>query len=448
MSTKKEPVQLSDHFTYSKLLRFVYPSIIMMLFTSIYGVVDGFFVSNYVGKIPFAAINLVMPVLMLFGGVGFMLGTGGTALVSKTLGEGNPKRANEYFSMIIIVTFIIGATISALGMAFMRPICIMLGADEIMMPSCLLYGRISIGFCVAFMMQNVFQSFFIAAEKPKLGLAVTVAAGISNMVLDALFIAVFKWGIVGAALATGLSQVVGGILPLLFFCANNSSVLRLHFTKIERRPVLKAMANGSSEMVNNVTGSIVGMIYNMQLLKYSGNDAVAAYGVLMYVGFVFIAIFIGYAIGAAPIVGFHYGANNHDELKNMLKKSVTLMFSGGFILFITAELLAGPLAKIFVGYDPQLYEMTVGCFRVAVTAYMVTGFNIFASSFFTALNNGGISAAISLLRTFLFKLSAVFLLPFLFGLGGIWWAEVTAEIAACIISLIFLFAKREKYHYM
>lgn len=444
----EQEISLSDHFTYRKLIRFVLPSIVMMLFTSIYGVVDGLFVSNYVGKIPFAAINLIFPVLMLFGGIGFMLGTGGTALVSKTMGEGDRERANSYFSMIIITTLIIGVTISIIGILITKPVCILLGADEEMLPSCLLYGRISMGFCVSFMMQNVFQSFFIAAEKPKLGLAVTVAAGVSNMILDAVFMVGLRWGIVGAALGTGLSQVIGGILPLFYFCSKRATLLQLKWTKLEFRPVLRAMANGSSEMVNNVTGSIVGMIYNMQLLKYSGNDAVAAYGVLMYVGFVFVAIFIGYSIGAAPIVGFHYGAGNHNELKNMLKKSVILMFSLGFVLFLVAEILTRPLASLYVGYDVNLMDMTIHCFRVAVIAYLITGFNIFSSSFFTALNNGGISAGISLLRTFLFKLSAVFLLPYIFGLNGIWWAEVTAEIAACIISTIFLFAKRNKYHYM
>lgn len=444
---RKKEVRLSDHFTYGKLIRFVYPSVIMMIFTSIYGVVDGLFVSNYVGKTPFSAINLVMPFLMLLGGIGFMFGTGGTALVAKTLGEGKKDTARRYFTMIVFFTLLVGICISVVGIIFMEPIAVLLGADETLLPYCVKYGRIICGFNVAFMMQNVFQSFFVSAEKPKLGLAVTIAAGISNMVLDALFIVGLDLGVVGAALATGLSQCVGGILPLFYFCFPNSSLLRFTVTKPELRPLVRAMTNGASEMVNNVTMSVVGMLYNVQLLKYAGNDGVAAYGVMMYVGFIFVAVFIGYSIGAAPLVGFHYGAGNRVELKNLLGKSIRLMFGTGVVLFLIAELLARPFAGLFVGYDAALWNMTVGCFRVAMTTYLVTGFNIYASSFFTALNNGVISAVISFLRTFGFKLTAVMLLPLAFGLNGIWWAEVTAEIAAFLISGAFLLLKRKRYGY-
>ncbi|MCQ2483233.1 MAG: MATE family efflux transporter [Clostridia bacterium] len=448
MSTQKKSIQLSDHFTFGKLIKFVYPSIIMMIFTSIYGVVDGLFVSNFVGKTPFAAINLIMPFIMIFGGIGFMFGTGGTALVAKTLGEGKKELAKKYFTMMIMATIIVGAIASTLGFIFMKRICILLGATEEMLPSSVLYGRITICFNVCFMLQSVFHSFCVTAEKPKLGLYTTLAAGCANMVMDALFVAVFKWGVAGAALATGLSQLIGGVIPLIYFLRPNSSVLRLTKTKIQIKLVLNAVTNGASEMVSNITMSVVGMLYNVQLLKYAGENGVAAYGVLMYVGFIFIAVFIGYSIGSAPIVGFNYGAANYDELKNMLKKSVFLMFAAGLTLFIIAECLAVPLAKLFVGYDEELLELTVSCFRISVLAYIVTGFNIFSSSFFTALNNGLISALISFLRTFVFKLSAVLLLPVLFGIGGIWWAEVVAEIAAFILSVSFLFAKRNKYHYM
>lgn len=448
MSKKKEVIQLSDHFDYKKLVRFVLPSIVMMVFTSIYGVVDGLFVSNYVGKTPFAAINLVMPFLMILGGVGFMFGTGGTALVAKTLGEGKKERAQQIFTMMVKVTFLVGVTISAIGFFFMPQIATFLGADEMMLKDCVIYGRIIIAFNVAFMLQNVFQSFLVTAEKPKLGLFVTVIAGVGNMVMDALFIAVFRWGVVGAALATGLSQTIGGVLPLIYFMLPNTSLLRFTKARMEFQPIFRAMTNGVSELVGNVTASFVGMLYNFQLLKYAGENGVAAYGVLMYVGFIFVAVFIGYAIGSAPVVGFHYGAGNHDELKNLLKKSCILMFGTGVTMFALAEGLAEPLAYLFVGYDKMLYDMTVGCFRIAVSTYLVTGFNIFASSFFTALNNGAVSAAISFLRTFLFKLSAVFILPFLFGLPGIWWAEVTAEIAAFTLSVAFLIFQRKKYHYM
>lgn len=441
-------IQLSDHFDYKKLLRFVFPSIIMMVFTSIYGVVDGLFVSNFVGKTAFAAINLVMPVEMIYGGVGFMLGTGGSALVAKTLGEQKPERANQYFTMMIWITVIAGTVLSIVGMAAMGSVAVWLGADRGMLPDCILYGRIMIGFSTSFMLQNALQGFLITAERPNLGLAATVAAGLANMALDALFIGGFKWGVAGAAVATGLSQCVGGIIPLIYFLRPNTSRLSLTMTKLEVRPILKACANGASEMVSSVTSSVVGILYNFQLLKYAGENGVASYGVLMYIQFIFVAVFIGYSIGSAPIISYHYGAGNHAELKNLLRKSVILMGTIGISMVVAAQLLAASLSRIFVGYDAALFEMTVHALRIATVSFMIVGFNIFASSFFTALNNGGVSAAISFLRTFIFKFAAVLILPLLLGLDGIWWADVTAEIFAFVISILFLIAKRKKYHYM
>ena len=444
---KKNKIQLSDHFTYKKLLRFVFPSIIMMVFTSIYGVVDGFFVSNFAGKTSFAAINLIMPFVMVLGGIGFMIGTGGTALVSKILGEGDRKRANQTFSMMILLTLILGVILSVVGVIFLPPVARFLGATEEMMHDCVLYGRIVVGFTVTFMLQNVFQSFLIAAEKPKVGLAVTVAAGVTNMVLDALLIAVFHWGVAGAAIATGISQFVGGVIPLIHFLRPNSSLLHITGTSLHIRPILNACANGSSELMSNISSSVVSMIYNFQLMKYAGEDGVSAYGVLMYVQFIFIAIYVGYAIGCAPIVGYHYGAENHAELKNMLKKSIWLMGGAGVILTALAAVLAAPLAKLFVGYDEGLFELTRHAFRIFSFAFLLAGFNIFASSFFTALNNGGVSAAISFLRTLVFQTSSVLILPIFLDIDGIWLAVTVAEVFAFIISVIFLVVKRKKYHY-
>lgn len=444
----KAQIQLSDHFTYRKLLQFVLPSIVMMVFTSIYGVVDGLFVSNFAGKTAFASINLVMPFIMVLGGIGFMIGTGGTALVSKMLGEGKKETANRYFSMMILFTVLLGLLLTAFGIVCMKPVAQFLGATPEMLGDCVLYGRIVISFTSAFMLQNVFQSFLIAAEKPRLGLAATVAAGVTNMALDALFVAGFHWGIAGAAVATGISQCVGGLFPLLYFLRPNSSKLRLVRTKLELRPLLNACGNGSSELMSNISSSIVSMLYNFQLLKYVGEDGVSAYGVLMYVQFIFIAIYIGYSIGCAPIVGFHYGAQNHAELKNMLKKSVLLMCSSGLLLTVLAQLLAAPLAKLFVGYDEGLYTLTHHAFRLFSFAFLFAGFNIFASSFFTALNNGLISAVISFLRTLVFQTSSVLFLPLIFDVDGIWYAITAAEIFAMIISVIFLFAKRKKYQYL
>lgn len=441
-------IKLSDHFTYSKLLRFVFPSIIMMVFTSIYGVVDGLFVSNFAGKTAFASINLVMPFVMILGGIGFMIGTGGTALVSKVLGEGKKEKANEIFTMMIIFTLLLGTLLSVIGVVSMPWVADFLGATEEMMADCVLYGRIVTGFTVAFMLQNVFQSFLIAAEKPKLGLLATVLAGITNMALDAIFIIVFKWGVAGAAIATGLSQCVGGIFPLIYFSRKNSSLLRLTKTKLEIKPILNACGNGSSELMSNISSSVVSMIYNFQLMKYVGEDGVSAYGVLMYVQFIFVAIYIGYAIGCAPITGYHFGARNHNELKNMLRKSSFLSAVSGVVLTILAIALSSPLAKIFVGYDEELYELTRHAFRLFAYSFLLAGFNIFTSSFFTALNNGAVSAAISFMRTLIFQTSSVLILPIFLGVDGIWWAITVAEFFAFILSLIFLFAKRKKYNYI
>lgn len=440
-------ISLSDHFTYRKLLKFVAPSAVMMMFTSIYGVVDGLFVSNYVGKVPFAAINLVMPFIMILGGIGFMIGTGGSALVSKTLGEGDREKANRYFTMMIYLSLICGAAASVIGFVFIRPISYLLGATDTMIGDCVEYGRMIFLFTTAFMMQNVFQSFLVTAEKPRLGLLATVGAGVTNMALDAWFIAGLGWGVKGAALATGISQTVGGILPLIYFLRPNSSLLKITRTKLEGRPVFLAVTNGSSELMSNISASVVSMIYNFQLMKFAGEDGVAAYGVLMYVQFVFIALFIGYAIGSAPIIGYHYGAINHSELKNMLKKSIVIMSISGVIMTLLAQALALPIAKVFVGYDEGLFDMTVHAFRVFSFSFILAGINIFASSFFTALNNGAVSAAISFLRTLIFQSTAVIVLPMIWELDGIWLSITVAEVFALIISVTFLAAKRKKYNY-
>ncbi|MCI5513307.1 MAG: MATE family efflux transporter [Clostridia bacterium] len=445
---KKKNISLSDHFTYKKLLRFTLPSITMMVFTSIYCVVDGLFVSNFAGKTSFAAINLVMPFIMVLGGIGFMIGTGGTALVSKVLGEGDREKANRYFSMMIMLTAILGVILTVIGIVFIRPVAYFLRATDEMIDDCVIYGRIVIGFTVSFMLQNVFQSFLIAAEKPKLGLIATVAAGVTNMILDALFIAVFKWGVAGAAIATGISQCVGGIFPFIYFIRPNTSLLKLVKTKLELRPLINACANGSSELMSNISSSLVSMLYNWQLMNYVGEDGVSAYGVLMYVQFIFIAIYVGYAIGCAPIVGYHYGAQNDSELKNMLKKSTILMGGSGIVLTALAMALSAPLSKIFVGYDEGLYSLTMHAFKLFSFSFLLAGFNIFVSSFFTALNNGGISATVSFLRALVFQTASVIILPIFFDIDGIWWAITVAEVFAFIISLTFLIAKRKKYRYM
>lgn len=445
--SKKHPIQLSDHFTYARLFRFVLPSIVMMVFTSIYGVVDGLFVSNFAGKTAFASINLIMPFLIILGAMGFMLGTGGTALVSRVLGEGDKEHANKYFSMITLFGILLGVILTVVGVLAMRPMAILLGATEAMVDDCVLYGRIVVCFLTSFMLQNMFQSFLIAAEQPKFGLLITLAAGVTNMVLDALFVGVFRWGIAGAAIATGISQTVGGVVPLMYFLFSKSSPLRLRWTKFEAQPLLRSCANGSSELMSNISGSLIGMLYNAQLMRFLGEDGVATYGVLMYVQFIFVAIDIGYSIGCAPIISYHYGARNHPELRNLLMKGLKVMGILGIVMTIAAISLSGTLANIFVGYDATLCELTRHAFHLFSFAFLLAGFNIFLSSFFTALNNGGVSAAISFLRTLVFQAASVILLPMALDVDGLWWAASAAEALAFVVSIGFLLAMKGKYHY-
>lgn len=441
-------IQLSEHFTYKKIFRFALPSIVMMVFTSIYGVVDGTFVSNFVGKTPFAAVNLVWPFLMILGAFGFMIGTGGSALVAKTLGENKKEDANRYFTMLITLVVILGILLTIFGLIVVRPLSHALGAREQMLEDCVTYGRTLMIFNTAFMLQSVFQSLFITAEKPRLGLIMTVAAGLTNMVLDALFIAVFKWGLVGAALASGLSQCIGGILPLIYFLSSkNDTPLKFVKTKLEGKILLKACANGVSELMTTVSSSLVSMLYNFQLMRLAGQNGIAAYGAVMYVEFAFIAVFIGYSIGTAPIVSYHYGSENHNEVKNMLQKSFKIMSVLGITMMVLAQILASPLAKVFVGYDKKLFDMTVHGFRLFSFYFILAGINIYASSFFTALNNGMISAIISFSRTLGFETLAVIILPIFLQLDGVWLAITVAEICAFVISISFLIAKKEKYHY-
>lgn len=442
-------IQLSDHFTYGRLARFTLPSIAMMIFTSIYGVVDGFFVSNYAGKTPFAAVNLIMPFLMVLSTVGFMFGTGGSAIVAKTLGEGKREKANEYFSLFVYVSFALGVLFSLSGLLFIRPIAILLGAGGELLENCVVYGRVCLLSIPFFVLQLLFQSFFVTAEKPQLGLTVTVLSGITNMILDAVLVTLLplEYKLIGAAAATAASEVVGGTVPLFYFSRRNSSLLRLGRTKLEGNIIAKACLNGSSEFMSNVSMSLVGMLYNIQLLKYAGENGVAAYGVMMYVSMVFSAAFIGYSIGTAPVVSFHYGAGNHAELHNLLHKSLTMIALFGIGMVLAAELLAAPLSNIFVGYDASLMTLTVSGFRIFALSFLFMGFAIYASGFFTALSDGLTSALISFLRTLVFQIAAVILLPLLWGIDGVWFSIVAAECMAVVFSALFLVIKRKKYRY-
>ncbi len=441
-------ISLSNHFTYKRLLRFVLPTVVMMIVTSVYSIVDGFFVSNIVGKNAFAAVNLIMPLLMALGSFGFMIGTGGSALISKTLGEKKQEQANRYFSMLIMVTIGVGILLSIIGFIWMRPLANLLGASETIIDDCVLYGRVLIVANTFFMLQNCFQSFLVTAEKPHIGLAISVIAGINNVVLDFVFVYILRAGILGAALATALSQAVGGIVPLLYFSRKNSSLLCFVKTTLDFKALKRACLNGSSEMLTNLSASFVGMLYNFQLMRIASENGVAAYGVIMYVNFIFMSFFFGYAIGSAPLVGYHYGAKNIEELKNLFRKSIVLTTIVSIIMTILGIGLAFPLSKLFVGYDAELLEMTTNGMRLYSLSFLLCGFNIFGSAFFTALNNGLISALISFLRTLVLQTTAILILPSIWGINGIWLAIVAAEGLTILVTIILLIKNRNTYHYI
>lgn len=444
---QRTPIQLSEHFGYKKLLRFSFPTIVMMIFTSVYSIVDGFFVSNFAGKTPFAAVNFIMPFLIILGSVGFMFGTGGGALIAKTMGEGKTKRANELFSLMVYASIVCGIVIMILGMLILRPIAIRMGGSGKLLENSVFYGRIILVALPFYILQFLFQCLFATAEKPKLGLYVTIASGAANMVLDALFVAGFRWGLAGAAAATAFSQFIGGIVPIIYFGRKNSSRLQLIKCKFDGRALIKASTNGSSEFINQISASIVGILYNVQLMKYAGENGIAAYGVVMYVSMIFQAIFIGYTLGCAPVISYHYGARNHEELKNLRKKSTCVIGIFAVLMLIAGQVLARPFSLAFVSYDAKLLALTVHAFTIFSFSFLPSGFVIFASSFFTALNDGLTSAIISSLRTLAFQCIMVMVFPLLWGLDGIWWSVVAAETMAVVVAALFLVGKRQKYQY-
>ena len=440
-------MQLSQHFTCRRLLRYCLPSIIMMVFTSVYGVVDGFFVSNFAGKTPFAAVNFIMPILMILGCAGFMFGTGGSALIGMALGEGDNKKANNIFSLVVYSSIVCGVLLAIIGLVILRPVATLMGAEDEMLRQCLIYGGIFLAGLPFYILQYEFQCLFATADKHKLGMYVTIIAGCTNIVLDALFVAVFPWGVAGAAVATVISQIAGGIIPLVYFLRKNDSPLRLTKCSFDGAALLKTCTNGSSELMSNISASVVGMLFNVQLMKYAGENGVAAYGVLMYVSWIFQAIFLGYTVGTAPVVSYHYGADNKDEVKNLLKKSLIIVAAVAVCMFVAGELLSWPLAKIFVGYDAELIAMAVNAVYKIFFSFSFFGFSVFGSSFFTALGDGLTSAAIAFLRTLVFQIAAVMLLPLIFGLNGIWASIVAAEIVSVAVMAVFFAIKRKKYGY-
>lgn len=450
-------IKLSEHFHYGRLFRFVLPSIIMMVFVSVYGIVDGFFVSNYVGAIPFAALNLIYPMVMILGSVGFMLGTGGNAVVAQALGEGDKQKANRVFSMLVYTTVLLGVALAAIGIAVVRPVAKLFATSETEMSAaekaelieyCVSYARVVLLALPAFMLQNAFQGFFVTAEKPRLGLYVTMAAGCGNILFDALFVAVFHWGLVGAAAATALSQCIGGVLPLFYFGRKNDSLLKLGRTRFDGRTLGKVCINGMSELMTNISLSLIAILYNAQLMKLVGYTGVSAYGIIQYIGFIFVAVFLGYSIGVAPIVGYHYGAGNDAELKNVFKKSILITLVFGMGMTLLSFLGARVFASIFTDGDRALLDLTTRGMRINAFSFLVCGFNIFGSAFFTALGCGGVSLLISFSRTLVFQALCVIVMPLIFGLDGVWSAVVAAESISLVLTLSMFVLRKRKYHYL
>ncbi len=440
-------VDMSKHFSIGALIKYSIPSIAMMIFTSIYGIVDGIFVSNFVGKTAFAAVNLILPYVMILSVTGFMIGTGGSALVSKTRGEGKEKLANEYFSMLVIFTFALGVILAVVGFFTMEPVALFLGANEGMLSYCVLYGQLLLISLPFYSLQFAFQSFFVTAGKPTLGFLVIVIAGVSNIVLDFVFIAWLNWGLVGAALATVVGEILGGGLPIIYFARKNASYLRLIPTKMDWHAISRSCVNGSSEMVTNIAVSVVSMVYNFQLMSYIGEEGVAAYGVIMYTFLVFSAIFMGYNIGTSPLLSFQYGAQNKVEMRSILMRSIGFAWVAGAAMLVLAQLLAEPIAYIFTGYDQQLFEITVHGYRIFAICFLFMGYSMYGSAFFTALNNGLVSAFMSFLRTLILETISVIFLPMVIGVDGIWFSVTVAEVFSVAMTSAFIFGYRNRYGY-
>lgn len=439
-------INLKEHFDSRKIIKFTLPTIIMTLFTSIYGIVDGIFVSNIINSNAFASINLIMPFTLILGSIGFMFGTGGSALVSKILGENESKKAKEYFSVLIYSLIIIGVIISIISFIFMKPIATFLGAKDELLEMSMLYGKILMFSLPFLFLQNCFQSFMIVAERPKIGLVISLISGISNMILDYIFIYLFKFGIIGAGGATAISQFIGGIIPLVYFGRKNTTTLKLVKTKLLIKPIINTCYNGLSEMVSNISYSIVNILFNLQIMKYIGVNGIVAYGIINYVSFIFISVYLGFSTGAIPIISYHYGAKNKDEIKNLLKIGVRILFVVSIILTLIAEIFSKIFASIFVAYDTELLKLSTTAFRLFSVSYLISWFNLYVSSFFTALNDGRTSAVISFSRAFVGQIIMILVLPILFGINGLWLAATFSEIISLFISLIFLIKYKDKYN--
>ena len=446
-------IRLSDHFTFKKLLKAALAPMLMMVFTSLYTIVDGVCISNFCGKESFAGVNLIFPIIMIVGGLGFMLGTGGSALVGKLLGEKKDLEARQTFTMTIIFTILIGLTITIAGVLLIETLVYAMTSvatgdiSQKMIDEAILYGRLLMAGQVFFMLQNVFQSFFIVDEKPVLGFVFILIGGLTNIVLDILFIGVCKWGIIGAAAATICGYLSGSLGPIIYFLIRKNDYIHFERTKLKLKPLIKICFNGSSEFVNNISSSIVSIVFNMQLLHYFGEDGINAYGIIMYLAFVFTAIFLGYSSAVAPIESYNYGAQNNKELKNVLIKSLIITSILSVSMFIISFTLAEPFSFIFANGSDTLLKITTNGMRIYSIAFLFIGLSIYISTFFTALNNGLISALIAFLRTLVFQIVFVFVFPLFLGKYGIFFAILAAEIMSILLAITFLLIYKKKYRY-
>ena len=432
-------IELAGHYTHRRIVRSVLPSIGMVLVTSIYSIVDGFFVANFAGKPGFAAVNLTFPAIMMIGSLGLMIGTGGAALVAKIKGEGYPEKANRVFTMLVQFCLALGV-VMGVALAIGAPaVARWLGADAPMMDECVTYIRLNMIGMPGFVLQCAFQSFYMAAERPQLGTLMSVVAGVTNVVLDAILVWALGLGVTGAAIATTAGCLVGGLFPLFYFSSrHNRGTLRIVPTRILWPYIGKACTNGLSEYVGSIAMNIVTMCYNLQLMRYLGEDGVSAYGVVMYIAFIFAAVFIGYNIGITPIIGYHYGADDLHEQRSLFYKSLSIIGVLGVLMTLSAELFAGPLARVFVGYDKALTALTIRAMRLYMLAFLINGINMFVSALFTGLNNGVVSAVASFTRTLVFEMACVWLLPVLLGIDGIWVAWPIAEVLALFLCAILI----------
>ena len=419
----------------------------MMLFTSMYGVVDGLYLSHFSGKEAFAAITLIIPLPLLIGAWAYMIGAGGSAVIAKAIASDRQKDANEYFSFLVLISVLGSILLAGIGEIFLEPCAKLLGANDEMLPFCMTYGRILIAAVPLYVLQNVFQSFLTVAEHPKIGLAINLVSAFLNMALNFVFIRITNEVVTAVALATVVSQFVGGITPFVFFVRSKSTTLRFGRPHMPMSLLGPVFANGVSEFVSEIFHPLASVMYNYKLMELTGLNGVAAYGVLMNVGFLFGSVFLGFAVGSAPLFTYKYEREDHDELHSLFIKSTISVVLMGFLLYGVACMIEGPFAAEFFGGDELLITMTEEAFALHSLSYMVMGLAVFASAFFTAIHDSRVSFLISFLRTLLFEVLAILLLPMLFDLNGVWAASLTSEVLTLLVTVGLLISKKEKYQY-